>query len=83
VIYVKLGAPMTQRKFQAGDNVAHKTDEGHRMTVIGYTGDGKVICRWKENTGFKNDEFLEVELEYWTPPPPSYPVIVNPKPPTY
>jgi len=24
-----------QRKFQDGEDVAHKTDKGHRMTVIG------------------------------------------------
>lgn len=54
-----------QRKFQDGDDVAHKTANLHRMTVIGYTGDGKVICRWKEKSGFKSEEFLEVELEKW------------------
>ena len=71
------------RKFQDGEDVAHKTDEAHRMTVIGYTGDGKVICRWKEKTGFKSEEFLEPELVKWVAPPPSYPVVVNPKPPRY
>jgi uncharacterized protein YodC (DUF2158 family) len=72
-----------QRKFQDGDDVAHKTEMGHRMTVVGYTSDGKVICRWKEKTGFKSEEFLEVELEKWIAPPPSFPVLVNPKPPPY
>jgi uncharacterized protein YodC (DUF2158 family) len=57
------------RKFQDGDDVAHKTDKSHRMTVIGYTGDGKVICRWKDKTGFKSEEFLEPELEKWVDTP--------------
>ncbi len=57
------------RKFQDGEDVAHKTDKSHRMTVIGYTGDGKVICRWKEKAGFKSEEFLEVELEKWVDTP--------------
>jgi uncharacterized protein YodC (DUF2158 family) len=58
-----------QRKFQDGEDVAHKTDKSHRMTVIGYTGDGKVICRWKDGTGFKSEEFLEPELERWVETP--------------
>ena len=58
-----------QRRFQDGDDVAHKTDKGHRMTIIGYTGDGKVICRLKEKTGFKSEEFLELELEKWVDTP--------------
>ncbi len=57
------------RKFQAGEDVAHKTDKSHRMTVIGYTGDGKVICRWKEKSGFKSKQFLEPELETWVETP--------------
>jgi uncharacterized protein YodC (DUF2158 family) len=57
------------RKFQDGDVVAHKTDKSHRMTVIGYANDGKVIYRWKEKTGFKNEEFLEPELEKWVDTP--------------
>jgi uncharacterized protein YodC (DUF2158 family) len=52
-----------QRKFQDGDDVAHKTDMSQRMTVIRYTGDGKVVCRWKEKSGFNSEEFLEIELE--------------------
>ena len=44
-----------QRKFQDGDDVAQKSDKSHRMTVIGYTGDGKVICRWKDKIGFKSE----------------------------
>ncbi len=72
-----------QRKFEDGDDVAHKTDKSHRMTVIGYTGDCKVICRWKEKSGFKSEEFFEAELEKWVEPPPSYPVVINPKPPRY
>ena len=72
-----------KRKFQDGDDVVHRTDRGHQMAVIGYTGDGKVICRWKEKTGFIREEFLEVELEEWVEPPPSYPVLVNPKRPPY
>lgn len=58
-----------QRTLQDGDDVAHKTDTSHRMTVIGYTNDGKVICRWKEKSGFKSEEFLEVELEKWVETP--------------
>lgn len=52
-------------KFQDGEDVVHKTDKSHRMTVVGYTIDGKVICRWKEKVGFKREEFSEVELEKW------------------
>jgi uncharacterized protein YodC (DUF2158 family) len=58
-----------QRKFQDGDDVAHKTDKGHRMTVLGYTGDGKVSCRWKDKHGFKSEWFVEAELEKWTTRP--------------
>jgi uncharacterized protein YodC (DUF2158 family) len=58
-----------ERKFQDGDDVVHKTDKSHRMTVISYKGDGKVVCRWKEKTGFKSEEFLEVELEKWVDTP--------------
>lgn len=39
------------------------------MTVIGYTGDGKVVCRWKEKAGFKSEEFFEAELEKWVDTP--------------
>ncbi len=58
-----------QRQFQDGEDVAHKTDKSHRMTVIGYTGDGKVICRWKDKAGFQREEFLEAELEKWVDTP--------------
>ncbi len=58
-----------QRNFQDGADVVHKTDKGHRMTVIGYTGDGKVVCRWKEKAGFKSEEFFEAELEKWVDTP--------------
>jgi uncharacterized protein YodC (DUF2158 family) len=64
----KKGATMP--RFHDGDDVAHKTDKGHRMTVIRSTSDGKVICRWKKRIGFKTEEFLEVELENWTRRPP-------------
>jgi uncharacterized protein YodC (DUF2158 family) len=57
------------RKFQDGDDVAHKTDKSHKMTVISYTGDGKVICRWKDKGGFQREEFLEAELEKWVDTP--------------
>jgi uncharacterized protein YodC (DUF2158 family) len=57
------------RQFQDGDAVAHKTDKSHQMTVIGYTGDGKVICRWKDRNGFQREEFLEAELEVWQDSP--------------
>jgi uncharacterized protein YodC (DUF2158 family) len=57
------------RKFQDGDDVAHKTDMSHRMIVIGYTGDGKVICRWKEMSGVKSEHFMEAELEKWVDTP--------------
>jgi uncharacterized protein YodC (DUF2158 family) len=60
---------VAMRKFQDGDDVAHKTAKSHRMTVIGYTGDGKVICRWKEKAEFQREEFLETELEKWVETP--------------
>lgn len=72
-----------QRKFQEGDDVAHKTDKIQRMTVVGYTGDGKVICRWKEKAGFKSEEFFEAELEKWVPVPMGLPSVSNPRPPRF
>jgi uncharacterized protein YodC (DUF2158 family) len=71
------------RNFQDGDDVVHKSDPSHRMTVISYTGDGKVICRWKAKAGFKSEEFLETELEKWVEPPLDYPTFINPRPPRY
>lgn len=58
-----------QRKFQNGDDIAHRADKSHRMTVVGYTNDGKVIGRWKEKTGFKSEQLLEPELEKWVDTP--------------
>jgi uncharacterized protein YodC (DUF2158 family) len=57
-----------QRRFQDGDEVVHKSDKSHRMTVVGYTGDSKVICRRKEKSEFKTQDFLEAELEKCVPP---------------
>lgn len=57
---------MTERTFQDGDEVVQKTDKSHRIDVTGYAGDGKVICRSKDKTGFKGEEFVEAELEKWT-----------------
>jgi uncharacterized protein YodC (DUF2158 family) len=57
------------RKYQDGDRVVHTTDRVQCMAVIGYTGDGKVICRWKGKTGFQREEFVESELEKWVDTP--------------
>jgi uncharacterized protein YodC (DUF2158 family) len=59
-----------QHKFQNGEEVVHKSDRGHRMTVVGYTGDGAVICRWKGKGGFQREDFSEAELEKWVDVPP-------------
>ena len=55
--------------FQDGDEVFHKSARHQRMTVLGYTSDGKVICRWKEKTGFRSEQFFEAELEKWVDTP--------------
>lgn len=60
---------MTQRKFQDGEEVVRKSDKTHRMTVVAYTGEGRVICRWKEKVGFKSEEFMETELAKWVDAP--------------
>jgi uncharacterized protein YodC (DUF2158 family) len=70
------------RKFQDGEEVVHKSDRNHRMTVISYTSDSNVICRWMDKDGFQREEFLEAELEKWAPPN-DFPVFSNPRPPRY
>jgi uncharacterized protein YodC (DUF2158 family) len=35
------------------------------MAVSGYTGDGKVICRWMNKGEVKTEQFVEAELEKW------------------
>jgi uncharacterized protein YodC (DUF2158 family) len=79
---VPKGEAAMQRKFQDGEEVVHKSARHHRMTVIVYTADGKVICRWKDKGGFQREEFLEAELEKWFPPDPETmgPFVIPPKP---
>jgi len=70
------------RQFRNGDEVVHKSDINHLMTVYGYTADGKVICRWKGKKRFESEEFLESELSKWVPPN-DLPAWSNPTPPRY
>ena len=57
-----------QHRFEEGDEVVHKSANSNRMVVLGYTDDGKVICRWKMKGAFQQDEFSEAELEKWVRP---------------
>jgi uncharacterized protein YodC (DUF2158 family) len=66
------------RKFQPGDEVVHKSNRDHRMTVVEYTNDTTVICRWREKTKFQTEEFQEAELEKWIEPEPAVPFVINP-----
>lgn len=57
-------------KFLDGQLVAHNLDTFTPMSVIGYTGEGKVNCRWKDKSGrFQNLDFLEAELEAFVDTP--------------
>lgn len=57
------------RKFQDGDIVVHKTDKEQPMTVVGYTSEGEVACRWKEKGSFPSGRFMEAELEKYVHTP--------------
>ena len=73
-----------ERKFQLGEEVVHKSDREHRMTVLSYDNAGNVVCRWKGKRRFERAQFLEDELEKWTPPPQEKPpIFINPRPPRY
>jgi uncharacterized protein YodC (DUF2158 family) len=69
-----------QRIFQEGEEVVHKSDRLHRMTVVAYTNDGKVVCRWKVKDGFKSEQFYEAELEVWVPQPGAFVFGPGPRP---
>jgi uncharacterized protein YodC (DUF2158 family) len=73
-----------EQKFQAGEQVVHKSDKDHPMTVVRYPNAGQVICRWKVKGRFQTREFMEAEVEKWVPPPPDLgPFVFNPNPPRY